>query len=456
MKRFLTFFMFLSLLLGLCACGAKEPEATGQVSGSVPQELETTPQAPEVFRVGFSRVNITGSGSLPLAGYGNTTQRMSQGLLDYICTTCIAITDENNETVLMYTTDHVCTNTEWMEDLRGAISQATGVPAERIMLSATHTHSGPDVRDVINQSHAYYQVFKDGLVQAGTQAMADRSAATVYSGSTNAQGLNFVRHYNMSDGKMAGDNYGDMKTASPVDNHHPADDQVQLIRFVREAEDKKDIVMMNFQVHPKLASTASSAYGQSNRSLLTSDVVGATRDYVEKTADVHCAYYQGAAGNLNPLDSYIMTHNTPAQQNLQEYGKALGGAVVDALPGLKQMTVTPAVSSKQMVFEGKTPSGSIRPMEIDAVRVGDIGFVTVPFEMFDTTGISIKTESPFETTFVITYANGRQGYLPSQDVWDYKTADGSVAYELTICYFAQGTAEQVAQELVSMLNDLKG
>jgi len=433
MKRYIVLALVAVMLLGLCACGNKQEPAQS-----------TT------FMAGFGRVKITPDSSVPLAGYGNTTQRMSEGSLNFIYTSCIAVTDANGESILMYTNDHVCTSELTLEDLRSAISEATGVPANRIMISATHTHSGPDVREVITAQHPYYTFFKNAMVEAGTQAMNDRSAAVMYSGSTTVDGLNFVRHYKMSNGKIAGDNFGDKQNATPVESVHKADNEVQILRFVRSAEDKKDIVMMNFQAHPKLASTASTAYGQQNRKLLSSDFVGATTEYVEKTADVWCAYYQGAAGNLNPLDSYIPSNNTAAQKSIYDYGKVLGGAVVEALPTLTETTATPTVKSKQLQFEGQTPNGTVRPMEIDAFCIGDVGFVTVPFEMFDNTGKDIKGASPFETTIVITYANGRSGYLPSQEVWEYG------AYELTICYYKQGTAEEVVQQLLSMLNDLKG
>jgi len=150
MKRFLVLIMIAVMLIGLCACGEKKPE--------------TAAKEPAAFQVGFGRVNINGSGALPLAGYGDANDRMSQGMLDYISTTCIAITDEKGETVLLYTSDHIGTNTAWIEDLRVAITEITGVPAERIMLSATHSHSAPDVREVITFNHPYYQVFKNCLV----------------------------------------------------------------------------------------------------------------------------------------------------------------------------------------------------------------------------------------------------------------------------------------------------
>ena len=97
-------------------------------------------------------------------------------------------------------------------------------------------------------------------------------------------------------------------------------------------------------------------------------------------------------------------------------------------------------------------------VELDAVRVGPIGFATAPIEMFDTNGLQIKAGSPFETTFVLTMANGMVPgyYVPSQDTWEYKTADGSLPYEVGYCHFVKGTGEMFANELVGMLNGLNG
>ena len=108
------------------------------------------------------------------------------------------------------------------------------------------------------------------------------------------------------------------------------------------------------------------------------------------------------------------------------------------------------ISSSVLSLLGPKFSGKA----INAISLGDIGFVATPFEMFDTTGVQIKTQSPFETTFVIGYANGGYSYLPSAEVWDYTTADGSIAFELTKCQFKQGTAEQMVEQLVSMLENL--
>jgi len=406
-----------------------------------------------LLRVGFGRTDITGNSALPMGGYGDPLQRVSEGVLLPLCATCIAITDAAEETVLLYTLDHLCTNQDWMPDLRSAITAATGVPDRHIMLCATHTHAGPDVRNTIGMDHPYYAYFKAQLVQAAQLAMEDRAESTAHTGDTYVQNLNFVRHYRMADGNMAGDNFGD-SSVGVVCNHHPADNQVRLIRFSRPG--KSDILLMNFQAHPKLSSTGCSRYGRANRLLMSSDIVGATRAYVEENAPVLVAYYQGAAGNLNPVEPYLTAPGKEKRQSLETYGAALGGAVVEAMDALTPMTAAPVLKVTSDVFETRhKKDGSCLSMELNAISLGDIGFVTAPYEMFDTHGKQIREASPYGTTFVLTYANGRFGYIATEETWNYTTADGRIAWELVLGYVTKGTGEQLVQKFVAMLKGLQ-
>ncbi len=55
------------------------------------------------------------------------------------------------------------------------------------------------------------------------------------------------------------------------------------------------------------------------------------------------------------------------------------------------------------------------PIEVHAVRIGDIAFVTNPFELFLDYGIRIKAHSPAVQTFVVQLASGGPaGYLPTR------------------------------------------
>ena len=62
--------------------------------------------------------------------------------------------------------------------------------------------------------------------------------------------------------------------------------------------------------------------------------------------------------------------------------------------------------------------------------------------------MDIKAASEFEMTFICGYANGRYGYMPS----DYAFPHGD--YEVQQCKYVQGTAEQIANEHISLLKQL--
>ena len=215
--------------------------------------------------------------------------------------------------------------------------------------------------------------------------------------------------------------------------------------------------MVNYQGHPKVASTNGTYDGRQTRMMISADYVGFTRMYLEQQEDVLFAFYLGASGNLNPHDaSDLGAANPNMPQKVQDYSKLLTNYIVEAMATVKDVP-TPTIKSKQTSFVG-TLSGNRgeQPMEINAITMGTISFVTVPYEMFDTNGMEVKSGSPTETTFVLTCANGRFQYMPSEGVWDYKTIDGTVPYELSSCQFERGTGEAVAQELVNMLKELAG
>ena len=52
---------------------------------------------------------------------------------------------------------------------------------------------------------------------------------------------------------------------------------------------------------------------------------------------------------------------------------------------------------------------------LQALRIGDVGIVSIPCEVFVEIGLRFKAESPFAQTFTIELANGYNGYLPTAE-----------------------------------------
>jgi len=88
-----------------------------------------------------------------------------------------------------------------------------------------------------------------------------------------------------------------------------------------------------------------------------------------------------------------------------------------------------------------------KTIELNTILIGDISFVTVPDEIFDTNGTYVKNNSPSKMTFVLELTNGSYGYIPSEYAYEYG------CYEADTTNFVKGSGEAVADELLDMLSE---
>ena len=482
--RFIAMFLCCALTLGLFGCSTEKK----------------TEAAPKTFQVGYARVSITPNYSVPLGGYGKSDQRMSQGFLNYQYATCIAVTDADDSTVLLIGLDAGSVPDFTVEPTKKAITEATGIAPERILLNATHTHSGVDLTYTSTPAiQKFLPEYYANIAQAAKEALADRSPATMETGAGYTENLNFVRNYTTSSGELYGDN---LALNGTITGHtSEPDNQIQLIRFVRAAKDKKDILAVNWQAHPKLDSTAETPEGVANRPMLSADFVGVARDYVEANSDVLFAFYLGAAGNLNPISKIPGEHITT---DCKVYGDLLGGHIIQGMESLKpveksQMKVTLTQRHCEAIYDhsedhklddakkiqaawaasdvstayasamAAVPDAEIyspyhafsiisrsrqtaysKSLELNAVRIGNVAVATFPYEMFDVNAMFVKDNSPFDTTFILSLCNGNSGYLAAEYAFQ-----GKGIYETQNRSFERGTAENMANNMVEMLKSLE-
>ena len=443
----------------------------------------TFPELKNDIQVGFGRTDITPDYSVPLAGYGNTSQRMSTDVKYRIYATCIAITEESGNTLLLITQDLI--SSDWTAEAQAAIFAATGVPASNIMVASTHTHAAPDIRssmDVIQKD--YKRDYLAWITEAAVAAMADRSPATPHSGSTTLEKMNSVRHYLMSDGTYAGNNFGSFSNKTIVAPAEEADKDFQLIHFIREG--KQAVTMVNWQAHV--------TYGTgSSLTKISSCFVGVAREHYEKNTGNLFAYFTGACGNINAT-SEISDQNRAG--GYTEYGQILSRTAIDMVDQLDETNILD-FKTKAVTFTGqvdhsmedkleeativndiyiteglaagnkeakkygfssayhanavvrRSKYGQTMSMDISAFYLGDISFVAAPYEMFAAHGTYIK-ENTSGMTFVLTSCNGRYGYIPTNKAYDYG------CYESHTGNFARGTGDQLAQAYANMLNELSG
>jgi len=435
------------------------------------------------FLAGFGMTDITPLDSVPMASYGDDLNRFSEGQLTPLEARALAITDENGESMIFVVGD-----LSWAPGfLGGAIKEnlekELGIPADHVVLSGIHTHNSVSA----HQHHLpeivrYQKRYIEGMTEAAKLAYADRKPADLYIGSAATERLNFVRRYFMDDGSLAGDNTYGTGTRNVV-HETPADNQLQLMKFVRQGG--KDILIGNFQCHPHL---------EGKLKLLSSQVCGVFRDAVESRLGAHCIYWNGAAGNINShsrIKSEMRTKDrlewgnflcdyaeqiyntmTPVKtgpirvasvtceakvnhqydglvdkaQEIYKYFKE-GHTATEAAEFAHQFGINSYYHANRIIQNSKEPES--KNVYLFAFSFGDVSGIVLPYEMFDTNGMYIKSNTPFAMTFIVGYSYpAYTGYIPSAIAWEHG------GYECDNCNFVAGTAEVLADQYLELLKKI--
>ena len=146
-------------------------------------------------RTGYFRVDITPEKYGPIGGYGNDGERIANMIMDRLLGTCVAITDEADETILLITTDCLHTNAPQTAIIRESITAATGIPGDHIMIAATHTHSGPGINSSgLEATQRYWRYQAEQLSIAARLALEDRRPTEIHVGQQVLPQMTFDRH----------------------------------------------------------------------------------------------------------------------------------------------------------------------------------------------------------------------------------------------------------------------
>ncbi len=488
MKKVLALFMCLCMVACLAACGKGEDKKTTTTT-----KVTVKDDYKGKFRVGFGRESVMPEESVPLGGFGATSNRLSNGYLNDIYADCTAISDQDNKTLLVFAYDSVGSNAKFGNELVTTISKATGVPEDNIIINHSHSHSTPDTRNTELGTILEYTASLPAIfVKAAETALNSRVPAKMYYGETQAQGLNFVRHYfaqNADGGETfaLGDNHKDLGFKGKLLGHTTESDHtVFTVKFERE-NNEKDVYLVSFRAHPTFT-------GGSAKYDVSSDWVGPLRENVEKELDAYCTYLQGAAGNNN---SKSRIAGESRADYFRDHGKYLAEYVINTAKNLTEVK-TGSIVNKTWIYTGavnhaddgkvglaqvvanywntsydgtgakklaetygmasqyhanaiinRSKMGQTQDVKLTCFAIGDLAFTGGSFEQFDTNSRYIIDNSPYKYTIPLGYTGYQQGYIPSKFAFEYG------CYESDTTAFVAGTGEDIANDLLAKLNDAK-
>lgn len=445
----------------------------------------------DAFKAGFAKADITPELGVPLAGY--YYRRVSDGVLDPLHARCLALSD-GAASALVYMIDSVSLHDDVAARVKAAITRKTGVPAERIFLACTHSHTAPcnrwEERSCAPGDAAAIERANDLLVtrcaDCGARALADLRPAKIRIGRGEAKCISFIRRFRMKDGSQrTNPPLGDPDVVEPLGE---PDEQLQLVRFVREGA--KEIDLMGFQTHPDvvcgtrfsadwpgLACTClEGALGGSVHAMLINGTQGDTnhyrrqwegdephlRDGYEMANHMSRVVAAGAlavwsrcaevpAGKVNGLiRDVVVRYNKGRPEEWPEAERivALHKAGREKELPQKGMDLTTAVAGAYRILELRDRPDEVT-IPVEAITVGQtLAIGGFPGEPFTWVGCETKRRSPFRMTIPSCCANGARGYFPVASAY----IPGG--YENATSRYAGGTAERLVDGMVGLLKEL--
>ncbi len=483
MKRILSLCLCLIMLLPLVSCGTSSlsgGSAIGETS-TIADTVEAKTQdvdlgpitIPEGFTVGFGRSDLCETSLLPIPTFDGNIGASIRAM-PYL--TSVAISDGEN-IVLMLSLDLRGAEPTMVKSIKNTVNKKYGIPTENVIVNTTHNHAGPDMGNTSNGSIIrWYQALNSKYLPTAVEAsLRDLSAATMFKGTADSTGLNFVRR---------GTQNGEQLIAHETE----ADHEMRVVKFEREG--KKPVVMVNWQCHP------ASSYGGGNNATVNTDFIHQFRQLSEQKYNINFAFYQGGAGDVT-YSSHTVSE-TPLATGTDNVGKALANVLGKALNDMtsiatgkirvahsefeqplhslseRDIEYTQKYSSSRSESEQAqilAESGFASRWEINrnsklinyskkgqtteklphtAIAIGDeFAIATAGYEMFHQSGSQVRNASPFAFTFSLGYTDQNLGYIPT----DLGFRNGG--YEVYSCIFRRGTAENCVNEMIRLLNEVK-
>lgn len=460
-----------------------------------------TAQDSTVFKAGFAEKDITPDiGMEAPGGYGKSYHTTFHDP----CKVRAVVFDDGKRRVAVVGIDLLFVTRSLVQEARAEIQKQTGIPAEAVMIGASHSHSSgpiamvepgnfakasPLVKDLVNNKTispdpGYTQLLKKQMVAAVVLANSSRTDAKLAVGNGHEDKVSFNRRLRMKNGLS----YSHPGVGNPdiIDYAGPIDPQVGTVG-VWDLNDNLLGTVVNFSCH---ATTNPGGISANWIWSMEKTLRGATGN-----AALPVVFLQGACGDITQVDNLAKFKNPDAEEWCELVGGRVGAEAFKTLLltrrgagrdipldvrqkvwTIKRRIPSPANVKKAEKLVKQTPEDvghaewtfaketllldaivKARPeveVEVQAIQIGPVVLVSNPAEYFVQYGLDIKKESHFPFTFVVELANGIVGYVPTEEAF----GPNGGGYETRLTSYSNlevSAGRQFANTGVELANQMK-
>ena len=269
------------------------------------------------FYAGAARVKLDPPAGLAMLGYGNRVGR-NNGVHDDLAAQALVLSDGTNK-IAIVGVDLLAIGARIADDIRDRAAAQTGIPADSILVCATHTHSAPafnifatprdDAKPAEGRDLEWERALPAKIASAIVQANQNLEPATL-----RAAAAQFTLGINR---RLKRPHHQVQTAANRVG---PADAEVGALGAYR-ANGTPIAFLMNYPCHGVVLCEDNLLYSR--------DWPGFAMDEIESAASSADArpisiFIQGATGNIDPRSRGNF-------EVAEEHGRAMGRAALDAL-----------------------------------------------------------------------------------------------------------------------------
>ncbi len=399
-----------------------------------------------MLQAGFARIEITPPRECTLQGYEFRFSQLpagNDGPLDplYVRALAIDTTDGDAGPAVLLSLDLCIVSVELARRLSERIAQRVGTTPGRVLVTTTHTHSGPDL-DEPELADALGAVF-DGKAAGKPDSPGRRYTASMEGRAVESAvraaglmtpvrastiqaplGIAYNRRVPTSDGGVA-------HCWNPREQTHlrpgPAADPTCTVLALEQPSAGRRILLLNAAAHPTVL-------GKTSR-VVSADWPGAACRAIEDALPGSDAMFLlGASGDLHP---WIATQDDPA--GVQSVGSAAGHFAAMLSHALRDGDETLSIVARTVPLGG-------RDVPLAGWRIGGLLLLASPTEMFNALSGDLRSRVD-RPMMCVTCAGGWTGYWPTARAFE----KGS--YEVDAAR-AQGRSADDSAALVDALTQL--
>lgn len=357
---------------------------------------------------------------------------------------CVFLSD-GREKIILISCDLAVLLSDFVERVRQGINGKTAVPCQNIHIFCTHTHTGPNTAGLLPDDPVnaeYLKNLENWLVELAQEVHSSAKEAKIASGKGNAL-IGYNRRVCWMDGSHT--MYGDTAKDDFAGIEGPEDSTHCVVSIV-DKEGKHIAIIHNNACHSTTVE---------NSNFVSADFPGEARRLIRDMLDrkdLPVLYIQGASGDLSPWNLLSKKKRVPGIQRMKEIGAVLACETLRIISEIEyeDEAVLKNVTEKlimrvrlpepdtlkkaqKIVEDGEKKSGRwkyvlnwsilklyqdyrnnpVEEIPVSAIRIGDCGIATNPYEYYCQFGIDIRRRSPAKITMIAQLADGWYGYCPT-------------------------------------------